>query len=200
MTKRLVLASHNAKKTAELASILQPLGLELLSLADFPDVVAPEEDGDTFDENASIKAVSAFHVTGLPSLADDSGLVVPALGGLPGVRSARFAGENAGDEENKAALLDKMTNMEGDDRRAYFVSVVALAISEKSILTFRGETEGTILRQPIGYSGFGYDPLFLSSDLGVTFAEADAAEKNRVSHRGRALSKLCNYLTINPLY
>lgn len=192
--KIMVLASHNAKKAYELRRILAPLGLELLSLADFPDAPVPEETGQTFEENAVIKAKSAVDATGLPALADDSGLEVDALGGQPGVRSARYAGEDANDTANNRLLLERLAGLPPGRRGAGFVSVVALAFPGGGVKTFRGETRGVILEQARGYGGFGYDPLFLSDDLGVTFAEADSDEKNRVSHRGRALAALVRWM------
>lgn len=194
MLKQLVLASHNPKKLLELQAMMQSLGIELASLADYPGAVAPDEDGDTFEENAAIKARAAFVLTGLPSLADDSGLLVDSLKGEPGVHSARYAGPDADDKANNRLLLERMSGLTGAGRRARFVSVVALAFDEREVVFFHGETTGVILTQPRGSGGFGYDPLFLSDDLGVTFAEASASEKNRISHRGRALAQLRAYL------
>ena len=190
MSKNMVLASHNAKKAAELKSIVEPLGYAILTLADFPGAPEPEETGTTFEENAAIKAVSAFEFTGLPSLADDSGLEVDALGGEPGVYSARFAGVGADDEANNALLLQRLGALPMEKRTARFVSVVALAMAGNKTVLFRGECEGTILFAQQGVGGFGYDPLFLSTDLKKTFAQASGEEKNGVSHRGRALAKL----------
>lgn len=194
MPERLVLASHNAKKAAELRAILEPLGMELLDLSHFPGAPEPEETGDTFEDNATIKALAALEHTGLAALADDSGLAVDVLGGEPGVRSARYAGDNATDAENNALLLDKLASLPAAKRRARFVSVVALARPDGTVRHYRGETQGRILEQARGEGGFGYDPLFLSDDLGVTFAEAGAGEKNAVSHRGRALRLLADDL------
>lgn len=188
MSKRLVLASHNAKKTAELRAILEPMGMELKNLSDFPDAPEPVENGATFEENALIKARSALAHTGLAALADDSGLAVDALGDAPGVRSARYAGEDASDSENNALLLKNLTGMPPERRRARFVSVIALVLPGEAPHLYRGETFGHILDAPRGEGGFGYDPLFMSDDLGMTFAEADADAKNSVSHRGRALA------------
>lgn len=190
---RLVLASHNKKKAAELRSILEPIGFELSTLADFPGAPEPEETGETFAENAAIKAASALAFTGLPALADDSGLEVEALGGAPGVYSARFAG-GGGDWANNLLLLEKLAGVPAERRRARFVSVVALARPGEEIRLFRGETSGRILEAPEGENGFGYDPLFLSDDLGVSFAVADGAAKNRISHRARALAQLAELL------
>lgn len=194
MAEKLVLASFNAKKIRELREILQPAGYALVGLADYPGVEAPAEDGASFEENAVIKAEAALRATGLPALADDSGLVVDILGGDPGVRSARYAGEGAGDADNNRFLLANLAGKTGAERRARFVSVIALAAPGAEPLLFRGETSGVILDAPRGMNGFGYDPLFLSDDLGVTFAEAEGAAKHRVSHRGRALAALLAWL------
>lgn len=197
MTSRLVLASHNRKKARELRSILEPLGMELLSLADFPGAPEPEETGDAFAENAVIKAASAAAFTGLPALADDSGLEVDALDGRPGVRSARFAGENAGDQENNALLLKELEGIPKLRRSARFVSVIAFVRPGGAAVTFRGTTEGRILDAPRGTGGFGYDPLFWSNALRRSFGEAEAEAKNRVSHRGRALMQFVEYINRN---
>lgn len=194
MMRRFVLASHNVKKTAELRAILAPLSIELLNLADFPGAPEPEEDGDTFEANALIKAKSALAFTGMAALADDSGLMVDALAGRPGVYSARFAGEKAGDAANNALLLDKLSGVPPERRGAKFVSVVVLAIPGREAKVFRGETHGIIVDEPRGINGFGYDPLFLSTDLGVTFAEATSDAKNRISHRARALAAFKEWL------
>ncbi len=194
MEKILALASHNAKKAAELKAIIKPLGFSVLTLADFPGAPEPEETGSTFEENAIIKAISAREFTGLPCLADDSGLAVDALGGAPGVYSARFAGENTNDAANNALLLAKLSGLPETLRTARFVSVIALALPGREPFLFRGECEGFILDEPRGEGGFGYDPVFFSRDLGKSFAEASGAEKNRISHRGRALAKLMEVL------
>lgn len=194
MLERLVLASHNAKKVRELREILQPHGIALASLADFPGAVAPEEDGDTFEDNAVLKARAARAFTGLPALADDSGLIVAGLDGEPGVRSARYAGENADDAANNRHLLERLSGKVGDERRAKFVCVIALDLPGEDVRLFRGETSGRILEHTRGRGGFGYDPLFLSDDLGLSFGEADPGDKNCVSHRARALSELILWL------
>ena len=184
---KLVLASHNRKKTHELRAILQPLAIELLNLADFAGAPSPEETGSTFAENAILKAREACAFTGLAALADDSGLVVDALAGEPGVLSARFAGEGAGDAANNRLLLERLRGVPAEKRTARFVAVVAFALPGGECRTWSGETHGRILEEERGEGGFGYDPLFFSDDLGVGFAEAPEAEKNRISHRGRAL-------------
>ena len=190
MNRQFVLASHNKKKAAEVRAILEPFGMELAGIDAFPGAPEPEESGKTFEENAAIKAKSALAFTGFAAIADDSGLVVDALGGEPGVYSARYAGAGAGDEANNALLLRKMANVPAGERTARFVSVVALALPDGTLRLFRGETEGMILDAPRGGGGFGYDPLFFSDDLGLSFGEAPAEAKNRVSHRGRALEQL----------
>lgn len=186
--KRLVLASRNAKKIAELRSIMERAGFSLAGLEEFPGAPEPEETGATFAENAVIKAKSALAFTGLPALADDSGLAVEALGGAPGVRSARYAGESASDADNNRLLLANLAGVPAGRRAAKFVCAIALALPDGGVFVREGETSGEILFQPRGGGGFGYDPLFLSDDLGVAFAEADGESKNRVSHRGRALA------------
>ncbi len=190
MKQRFVLASHNKKKAAEVRVILEAFGMELSGMDAFPGAPEPEESGKTFEENAAIKARSALAFTGLAAIADDSGLVVDALGGEPGVYSARYAGEGADDAANNALLLRKMANVPAGERTARFVSVVALALPDGTVRLFRGETEGRILDAPRGGGGFGYDPLFFSDALGLSFGEAPAEAKNRVSHRGRALERL----------
>jgi len=184
---RLVVASHNPKKTAELLEILAPLQIDVLPLSAFPDIGPIAETGATFEANARIKAEAVCAATSLPALADDSGLAVDALDGAPGVYSARYAGEAATDAENNALLLERLETIHDTRRTARFVCAVAFARPGRSTRCFTGETRGTILRAPRGRSGFGYDPLFLSDDLGVTFAEAAGIRKHTVSHRGRAL-------------
>ncbi len=188
--KTVVLASRNAKKAAELRALLAPLGIAVRALDEFPGAPEPEETGATFEENARIKAAAALEFTGLAALADDSGLEVDALDGAPGVRSARFAGEGAGDGENNALLLRKLAGVPPERRGGRFVSVIALARPGREPLLFRGECAGSILPEPRGEGGFGYDPLFLSADLGKSFAEASGEEKNGISHRARALAAL----------
>lgn len=190
MVQRFVLASHNRKKAAEMRALLEPFGIELCNLDAFPDAPEPEETGATFEENAVIKATSALKHTGLAALADDSGLMVDALGGEPGVYSARYAGEDADDAANNALLLRKLAGVPQAERGARFVCALALALPGGEISLYRGETEGRILEAPLGTGGFGYDPLFFSLDLDMSFGEAEAARKNDVSHRGRAMRKL----------
>ncbi len=190
---RLVLASRNPKKCEELLALLAPLGIEVVPVSAFPHVPSVEETGTTFEANATLKAEHARDWTDLAAVADDSGLVVDALGGEPGVRSARFAGEHANDAANNRRLLDRLSGVLDAERTARFVCVLAMARPHAETQLFRGETRGRITHNPIGENGFGYDPLFLSDELHQTFAQVNAAQKHRISHRGRALQKLAAY-------
>ncbi|MDO5142129.1 MAG: RdgB/HAM1 family non-canonical purine NTP pyrophosphatase [Eubacteriales bacterium] len=179
-----VLASRNQKKLAELATVLGELGIEIVPLpADAPE---PVEDGATFEENAQIKARSAAAFTGLPAIADDSGLCVDALGGAPGIYSARYCAGT--DADRNARLLREMADV--DDRACRFVCAVACVLPGGELCTVRGECAGELLRECRGAGGFGYDPLFYVPDYGCTFGELPPADKNRISHRGRALRAL----------
>jgi XTP/dITP diphosphohydrolase len=185
---KIVLATRNQHKVDEIRAILRPLGVELLSACDFlgaPDVV---EDGDTFEANAIKKAVALANATGMAALADDSGLEVDALNGEPGVRSARYSGEGATDARNVAKLLRALVGRSA--RKARFRCVLALAEPSGRIRTAEGRCEGRIIGEPRGRSGFGYDPVFVPDGHEQTFAEMDSIEKNRISHRGRALAAL----------
>jgi len=190
----LVLASRNAKKVRELAEILAPVGVRVRPVSDYPGVSEVEETGSSFEENAALKACAVRQATGLAALADDSGLVVDALGGEPGIRSARYAGPGADDAANNRLLLERLASVPEAQRTARFVCAIAYApAGGGEPVFFRGETGGRMLRAPRGANGFGYDPLFLSDDLGVTFAEAGAGAKHEVSHRGRALAAFLRY-------
>jgi XTP/dITP diphosphohydrolase len=192
--RELLVATANRGKFTELQLLLQGTVDRLLSLDDFPGLPPVTEDGATFAENAVKKARSAAKATGKPTLADDSGLLVDALGGLPGVRSARFAGERAGDDENNALLLRMLAGVPPHGRTAAFRCVIALCLPDGECLTFEGELKGTLLDEPRGSSGFGYDPLFLLPEFGQTLAELPMAVKNAVSHRGKAFIRLKAYL------
>lgn len=184
----LVLASTNTGKTRELRAMLEGFPVDIRNLSDFGPIPAIEEDGDTFDANAYKKASLTARYLGFAALADDSGLVVEALGGAPGVHSARYAGEKATDAENNAKLL---AAMEGVARRnAAFECVISIAVPTGQALTYEGRCEGEVLSEIRGDKGFGYDPLFFCPELGKTFGEADLDEKSRVSHRGRALAEV----------
>lgn len=188
MLSLLVIATTNNNKLREFQEILKDLQIQILSLADFGPIPPVIEDGSTFEENAYKKALHTAKVLGLPAIADDSGLVVPALNGAPGVYSARYAGEGATDEDNCQKLLKELHDIQ--DRHAYFQCVLSIAVPSGPALTYEGQCGGTILHEKRGSSGFGYDPLFYYEDLGKTFAEMTMAEKNKVSHRGRALASV----------
>ena len=184
----LVLATRNEGKVREFRHLLKDFPVELKGLNDFgpiPDVV---EDGRTFDDNAYKKAFSAASALGLPAIADDSGLVVTALGGAPGVKSARYAGETATDAENIEKLLKAMDGK--TDRRAAFECVISIAMPTGPALTYEARCEGEIVSTPRGSEGFGYDPVFYFPPLEKTFAELSVDEKNQVSHRGKALREV----------
>lgn len=191
--KKLVLASNNAGKLREFAQLLAPLDFEVLPQAAFS-IPEAEEPHCTFVENALTKARHASRLTGLPALADDSGLCVAALGGAPGVYSARYGGEPKSDERNNQKLLAELAGK--DDRRAHYVCVLVLMrhAEDPQPLIAEGEWHGEMLEAPRGDGGFGYDPLFLLPELGTTAAELDAERKNTLSHRGKALAALIERL------
>ena len=184
----LVIASRNPGKTAEIRDILEGFPVNIKNLADFGPIPAVEEDGETFDDNAYKKASFISKVLGLPALADDSGLVVDALGGAPGVYSARYAGENATDQQRYTKLLQEMRGK--TNRKAAFECVISIAVPSGAALTYEARCEGLIAKQPIGERGFGYDPIFYFPPLEKTFAQMTRQEKSRVSHRGQALQEL----------
>jgi len=186
MVNMIVLATNNNKKVEEFQNILKAYNIELKCVSDFGRLPEPVEDGDTFDENAYKKALHYAKVLGLPTIADDSGLVVEALNGEPGVYSARYAGENATDEQNCFKLLNKMKGI--TNRKAAFQCVLSIAVPSGPALTYEGNCQGIITETMQGGGGFGYDPLFFYPELGKTFAEMTAEEKNKISHRGKALA------------
>jgi XTP/dITP diphosphohydrolase len=195
----LVMATRNAGKVREMAALLQDLKVRLLSLNDFPELPEIPEDGATFADNAQAKAQAVARLTGLPALADDSGLEVEALGGRPGVFSARYAQDRTGgatptDEDNWRKLLDELRDVSPEKRQARFVCEIALAWPSGRLITTRGEVAGSIALKPRGTGGFGYDPVFWVPSHQATVAELDPATKNRISHRGRALQKLKDIL------
>ena len=173
--------------------MLEPMGYKVICERDLDTPLQEvEENGTTFEENALIKAMAGYNLTGLPSIADDSGLQVNALDGRPGVYSARYCGVHGDDAANNKKLLE---NLEGkSDRSAYFECAIALVLPDGTEITSSGRAYGTILDKPEGYNGFGYDPLFYSNDLNKPFGIADEDEKNSVSHRGAALKELCTKL------
>lgn len=182
-----VVATHNAKKRKELSRILQPLGIEAVTGDELGlQLTEAEETGDTFEENARLKADLACRESGLPAIADDSGLTVDALDGAPGVYSARYAGEDASDADRNAKLLAELRGVPEEKRTAQFVSAVCCVFPNGDMVTARGECPGHIAFAPAGEGGFGYDPLFLVKG-GKTYAELSAEEKDALSHRGNAL-------------
>jgi len=183
-----VLATRNAGKTEELRRLLADFPVVVMNLSNFGPMPPVEEEGTTFEENAVKKARSTAKVVGLPALADDSGLTVDALGGAPGVRSARYAGEHAADADTNAKLLKELEHE--DNRAAAFVCVIAIAVPWGPALVYEGHCEGLITREQMGTEGFGYDPVFFYPPLQKTFAQLTTEEKNQVSHRGRALMEL----------
>ncbi|HBL87343.1 MAG TPA: non-canonical purine NTP pyrophosphatase, RdgB/HAM1 family [Alcanivorax sp.] len=191
----LVLASGNQKKLDEMRAILEPLALKVVPQSDFQ-VPEAEETGLTFVENAILKARNAAAHTGLPAIADDSGLEVDALNGAPGIYSARFSGADASDAKNNALLIDMLGDLPDVPRTARYQAVLVLMRhpDDPTPLICQGTWEGEILLAPRGNGGFGYDPHFLIPELGVTAAEMEPAEKNRISHRGRALKALMDAL------
>jgi XTP/dITP diphosphohydrolase len=189
--KRIVLASNNPGKLREMRALLAPLGREVISQAELG-IAETEEPHDTFLENALAKARHASRASGLPALADDSGLCVDALGGAPGVHSAYFAGRAGGREERDARNNAKLLASLGENRKAHYRCVMALVRSadDPAPLIAEGSWEGEIARAPRGVNGFGYDPLFLVAARGLTAAELPEEEKNRISHRAQAAARL----------
>jgi XTP/dITP diphosphohydrolase len=193
--RSLLLGTRNPGKVKELTSILGDAGWSFSSLQEFPNIPAAEENGVTYAENAIAKAVFYARATGMCALADDSGLEVDALGGAPGVYSARYAGENASDADRRVLLLSELARTGDTDRRARFVSSVVIADVAGTVLNVsEGICEGTIIFAPRGTGGFGYDPLFVPDGYDQTFAELADTVKNRISHRARALLRTKEFL------
>jgi XTP/dITP diphosphohydrolase len=182
---KVVVATTNPNKVAEIRAILSAPGLEFADLSEFADVPPVVEDGNTFAENAVKKAMGYCEATGYCSLADDSGLEVHGLGGEPGVRSARYGGPEQDSDVNVAKLLKEMRDIE--DRRACFKCAISLCNSEGIVRTVEGRCDGRIAHEPRGHSGFGYDPVFVPDGYALTFAELGVEAKNRISHRAQAL-------------
>ena len=196
----IVLATHNKKKVEEIRRITADLPITILSLDNFPNCPETVEDKDTFEGNAIKKAVEACRCSGKPALADDSGLEVDALGGAPGVYSARYAGTtgSGSDVSNYEKLLGELKNVPYGKRGARFVCCMALAFPDGSIKTFFGYVDGGIGHEPKGDTGFGYDPVFIPGGHKRTFAEMTGREKDDLSHRGKALEKLKDFLHAQP--
>lgn len=188
---KLIIASRNVHKIREIRSMLKPLGLwDIFSLIDFPHYRAPEETGLTFEENAILKATEGAKILDAHVIADDSGLVVPALEGQPGVRSARYAGEGATDKDNRKKLLSSMAHLKDEERSGYYECAIALASPDRLQKCVSSRCEGYILKEERGGQGFGYDSLFVKHEYNKTFAELEEEVKNRISHRRKALDKI----------
>ena len=191
----LVIASKNVHKIREFRSILKSLlDLDVYSLFDFPTYTPLPETGITFEENATAKASHAAKTLDKIVVADDSGIVIPALNGKPGIHSARYAGDNATDKENREKLLQEMAHLKDSERAAYYECCIVIAIPEGPIKVARGLCEGEILLIERGNHGFGYDSLFIKNDYSKTFAEMNEETKNRISHRSKAIEKVLPYL------
>jgi XTP/dITP diphosphohydrolase len=193
---KLVLATRNRHKLREISAIMKEAGapVELVGLSNFPGAPDVDETGETLEENAMLKAHSGAVHSGLPAAADDTGLFVDALGGAPGVFSARYSGEDSTYESNNRKLLAALAGVPAGKRTARFACVVAYAVPGAVPVVFRGELPGWIIEAPRGASGFGYDPLFVPADSELTLAEMGEEEKNRISHRHRAFRQLAEFL------
>jgi len=196
LDKEIVLATHNPDKKKEIMIALRELEVNILSLDNFPEIGEIEETGSTLLENSLIKARTVSAVTGKPAIADDTGLEVDALNGAPGIYSARYAGINVSYEDNIRKLLSEMSSFDMGSRTARFRTVVSFHSSNEELWT-EGVIEGSITMNAIGKGGFGYDPVFRVRKTGKTFAEMTKQEKNRISHRGLALEKMCQLLKEN---
>lgn len=189
MMTEMVLATGNKGKLAEFQRLLEGLDIQVHSMKEYPEIGEITEDGSTFAENALIKARAVCKATGKTAMADDSGLMVDALDGAPGIYSARFAGEQRNDADNNAKVLQLMEKVEDKQRTARFFCAIAIVLPDGREYTVEGTCEGVILRAMQGEGGFGYDPLFYVPEMGKTFAELSMEEKNRISHRGHANRK-----------
>ena len=196
LVKDIVIATHNPDKKKEIMIALHELGVNILFLDNFPEIGEIEETGSTLLENSLIKARTVSAITGIPAIADDTGLEVDALNGAPGIYSARYAGINVSYEDNVRKLLSEMSSTDMDSRTARFRTVVSFHSQNKELWT-EGVIEGSITMGAIGTEGFGYDPVFRAEQTGKTFAEMTRREKNKISHRGVALEKMCKLLKEN---
>jgi XTP/dITP diphosphohydrolase len=187
---KLLIATKNSGKVREFKELLGKYPIDVYTLKDFPHYKEPSEDQDTFEKNAVLKAQHAADTLKILTLADDSGLVVPALGGIPGIFSRRFAGENATDAENRTKLIGLLKNLQESERSAYFACSIAVCAPQQLLKVVTGLCEGELVLEERGLQGFGYDSLFLKYDYNKTFGELDQQVKNRISHRRKALDKL----------
>ena len=193
--KSLVVASHNPGKVREISALLVPYGLKVISAAELS-LAEPVEDGATFAENAKIKALAAARASGLPALSDDSGLVVPALEGAPGIHSARWAGPS---RDFTVAMRKVIDDVGGRDRSAHFICALALAWPDGTIEHFEGRVDGALVWPMRGQSGFGYDPIFVADGHDITFGEMDPDDKHAISHRAEAFKKFTAACLANNL-
>lgn len=197
MSQKLLLATRNQGKIVEFRRILDALApgaIELVGLDQFPDLHDVDETGSTFQENALLKAREMSEATGLPAIADDSGLCVDALNGDPGIFSARWAGTHGDDKANLEKVLDQLKDVADKDRTAYFICVAALYLPQGTSHCEEGRFYGTILKSPVGENGFGYDPIFQPDGLEISSAQMSAEEKDQVSHRGKALRAIAPHV------
>lgn len=197
MSQKLLLATRNQGKIVEFRRILDALApgaIELVGLDQFPDLHDVDETGSTFQENALLKAREMSEATGLPAIADDSGLCVDALNGDPGIFSARWAGTHGDDKANLEKVLDQLKDVADKDRSAYFICVAALYLPQGTSHCEEGRFYGTILKSPVGENGFGYDPIFQPDGLEISSAQMSAEEKDQVSHRGKALRAIAPHV------
>ena len=194
MIRELVLATRNRHKVTELVALLRDLGITIRSLDEFPDAPDVVEDGATCEANAIKKARAIAELTGLPAVADDTGLEVDALGGRPGVYAARYAGEGATYEDNCRKLLRELTGVPRERRTARFLTVAAIALPSDGVRVAQGMLDGVIAEEASGALGFGYDPVFFVPELGKTLAQLSADQKNMISHRAKAFNQAKNLL------
>jgi XTP/dITP diphosphohydrolase len=195
--KKLLLATRNKGKIEEFHRILEEIApgeIELVGLDQFPDLADVEETGSTFQENALLKARQMSAATGLPAIADDSGLCVDALGGDPGIFSARWSGTHGDDEANLRKVLDQIKNVPDADRTAYFICVAALVLLDGESHCEEGRFHGQLLHHPVGENGFGYDPIFSPDGYSISSAQMSAADKDSISHRGKALRAIAPHV------
>jgi len=193
--KKVIIATKNSGKAKEFIRMFQPYGIEVHTLLDFPEIEDIEETGQTFEENAILKAETVCKQFSQMVIADDSGLIVDALDGRPGIYSARYAGEEKNDEANNDKVLHELRAVEEKDRTARFYCALAFAVPGKDTITVNGTCEGSILFERRGTNGFGYDPLFYVTEMNKSMAELLPEEKNQISHRAKALRKLESQLT-----
>jgi XTP/dITP diphosphohydrolase len=197
MSQKLVLATRNSGKIIEFRRILEeiaPGAVELISVDQFPDLIDVEETGSTFEENSLLKARYTAAATGLPAIADDSGLCIDALGGAPGIFSARWAGKHGDDRANLEKVLEQLKDVSEEKRGAHFLCVASLVLPDGREHVAEGRFDGSILRSAVGTNGFGYDPIFQPKGLAISSAQMSAEEKDLVSHRGKSLRSIAPHV------